>query len=87
MSKDIQEQVVADIKGSRVKMLLQVNKSINVSNCGQLIAIVGNVKNKEVESLFFFCQSLKTTLPAKNKLDMIVYKTTTSHSRNWFDMH
>ena len=65
MSKDILEQVVADIKANPGKIFLQVDKSIHGSNCCQLIVVVRCVKSKKVEESFFlFCQSLQTILQA-----------------------
>ena len=71
MSKDILEQVIADIKASPVTISLQLDESTDVSNCNQLIAVVRYVKNKKIEESFLFCQSLKTTTKAKDVFDMI----------------
>ena len=61
MTEDILKQVVADINTSPGRISQQVDKSTDVSNCSQLIAVVRYVKNKEIEESFLFCQSLKTT--------------------------
>ena len=53
MSGDILEQVIADIKASPVKISLQLDESVDVSNCSQLIAAVQYVKNTETEVFCF----------------------------------
>ena len=40
MSKDILKQVISDIKPSSTKISLQLDISIDVSNCSQFIALV-----------------------------------------------
>ena len=59
MSEDILELVVADIKVSPVKISLQMNGSIDVSTCCQLIVVVRYVKSKKVEENFCYANHWK----------------------------
>lgn len=40
MSHDILEQVIDDIKASSMKILLQLDKSMDVAHCSQLTTVV-----------------------------------------------
>ena len=90
MSKDILEQVIADIKASPVTILLQLDESTDVSNCS-LIAVVRYLKNKKIEESFLFCQSLETTYNESQRCirydKRILHETPTSLRPDWFDMH
>ena len=65
MSKDILEQVITD-KVSAMKISLQLVETTHVTNSCQLMAVVLYMKSKEIEENLFFCQSMKTTLQAKD---------------------
>ena len=47
ISKDILQQVIADIKANPIKLSLQLDELIDVSFYCQLLAFVRNVKDKE----------------------------------------
>ena len=64
LSKDILQQVIADIKTSPTKVSFQLDELTDVSLCSQLLVFVRYVKEKEVVEEFLFCEPLKTTTEA-----------------------
>jgi len=71
MSKDILQQVIADIKASPIKVSLQLDESTDVSFCSQLLVFVRYVKEKEVVEEFLFCEPLTTTTKAIDVFNIV----------------
>ena len=72
IGEDILSQVVADLKASPTKFIIQLDETTDVANLNQLIAFVRYVKGQEIKEEFLFCKQLITTAKAidlKNILD------------------
>ncbi|XP_076329566.1 protein FAM200C-like [Tachypleus tridentatus] len=66
LSSNILDQVIADIKASPLKISLQLDKTTDVANCSQLIALVRYVHDGAIMEDFRFCKDLKTTTKGKD---------------------
>ena len=71
LSLDILEQIILHMKGSRLKISLQLNKAIDVSNGSQLIALVRYVHDSTIKKNFLFCEKLKAAIKAKGVLEFV----------------
>ena len=71
LSKDILQQVIADIKASATKVSLQLDESTDVSLCSQLLVFVRYVKEKEVVKEFLICELLKITTKAVDIFNIV----------------
>ena len=72
LSKDILQQVIADIKASPTKVSLQLHESTDISLCSQLLVFVRYVKEKVVEE-FLFCEPMKTTTKAVDIFNIVKF--------------
>ena len=68
---DIFDEVVSDIKDSLVKISVQLNEFIDVSNDGQLIIFARYGKRNAIQEQFRFCKLLKTTTAARDIFKLV----------------
>jgi len=66
LSLDILEQIILHMKGSRLKISLQLNKAIDVSNGSQLIALVRYGHDSTIKENSFSVKNWKQ--PSKQKV-------------------
>ena len=57
---------ILDIKASPLKISLQMDKTTDIENCSQLIALVRYVHDGTIMKHFLFCKDLKRTTKAKD---------------------
>ena len=69
--ENILEQVIADVKASPIKVILQLDESTDVSLCSQLLVFVRYVKEKKVVEEFLWCEPLKTTTKAVDVFNIV----------------
>ena len=65
------DEVVSDIKDSLVKISVQLNEFIDVSNDGQLIIFARYGKKNGIQEQFRFCKLLKTTTAARDIFKLV----------------
>ena len=70
-SKDILQQVIADVKASPIKVSLQLDESTDASLCSQLLVFVRYVKENEVVEEFLFSEPTKTTTKAMDVFNIV----------------
>uniref|UniRef100_UPI00358EA82C protein FAM200C-like n=1 Tax=Myxine glutinosa TaxID=7769 RepID=UPI00358EA82C len=71
LSEDILDQVISDIRASPLKISIQLDESTDVSSCCQLITLVRHVNDGAVKEDFLFCEDLKTSLTAKDVMQLV----------------
>ena len=64
-SIDIRDQLISDFKASPLKISLQLDESMDVSNYSQLIWFVRYIKKKKVEEEFFFVNHYQGQQPRR----------------------
>ena len=84
ISEDIFNQVVADVKASPTKFSLQLDKTTDVVNLKQLIALVRYVKEHEIKKEFLFCKHLTTAKAIDMKKILDDFFTITVFHGTWF---
>ena len=70
MSSNIKEQVVKEIKVSTT-FSFQLDESVDVASCSQLLVFVRCVLEKDVKEEFLFCTRLDTTTTADDVMDKV----------------
>jgi hypothetical protein len=72
MSKDILEEVVAEMKAS-LYFELPLDESKEVAFCAQLLVYVRNIKGDSVKEEYLFSESLTTTARGQDKFRTLWY--------------
>ena len=66
LSRNILDQVIADVRDGPLKISLQLHKTTNVENCSQLIALAKYIHDGFIIEDFLFCKELKRTTKRKD---------------------
>ncbi|KAG8235313.1 hypothetical protein J437_LFUL019298 [Ladona fulva] len=64
-SMDVMEPILSDIKAPPV-FSFQLDESIDVSSCSQLLVFVRYIHLEDIKEEFLFCRELKTTTKGKD---------------------
>ena len=78
MSCDILDQIVQEIKDSPIRISLQLDESMDVSNMSQLIVYAHYIKDGDIKDKFLFCEPLQTMTKADDVLRLVA---------NFFEKH
>ena len=71
LSIDVCYQLISDLKAYILKIVIQLDKSTDVSHYSQLICFVCYIKEKKVEEEFLFCQPLPKTTTTKDGFKLV----------------
>ena len=68
MSTDVKQQVMHEIKSSPM-FSLQLDESVDVASCSQLLVFIRYVHMEDVKEKFLYCNIVKTTATAQDVVD------------------
>jgi len=82
MSMDILQQVISEIRSSENRFAIQLDESIDVTNCAQLVIFARYVGNEGIKEEFFVNAALKATTTGDDIFEMMnaFFK---QHSLKW----